>query len=103
MTIIDRLFVQREMSEEKKRRAKPLRGCRRVLAKFGAGGGTLAFVFSLISVILPPTTYAAFPGANGKIAFKSDRDGNDEIYVMNADGTGQTRLTNTPANDDGPA
>ena len=29
-----------------------------------------------------------------KITFYSNRDGNSEIYVMNADGTGQTRLTN---------
>jgi len=28
-----------------------------------------------------------------KIAFQSDRDGNDEIYVMNADGSNQERLT----------
>src|SRR6266542_533118 len=42
---------------------------------------------------------AAFPGANGKIVFTSDRDGNDEIYVMNADGTAQTNLTNNPATD----
>jgi len=46
---------------------------------------------------------AAFPSANGKIAFGSDRDGNAEIYAMNADGTGQTRLTNNPAFDGGPA
>jgi Tol biopolymer transport system component len=45
---------------------------------------------------------AAFPGQNGKIAFESNRDGNLEIYVMNADGSGQTRLTNDPANDDVP-
>jgi TolB protein len=32
-----------------------------------------------------------------KIAFESNRDGNKEIYVMNADGTGQTNLTNHPA------
>ena len=31
----------------------------------------------------------------GKIAFVSDRDGNGDIYVMNADGSEQTRLTNT--------
>ncbi len=28
-----------------------------------------------------------------KITFFSNRDGNDEVYVMNADGSGQTRLT----------
>jgi Tol biopolymer transport system component len=32
--------------------------------------------------------------ANGKIAFTSDRDGNREIYLMNADGTNQVRITN---------
>jgi Tol biopolymer transport system component len=39
----------------------------------------------------------------GKIAFTSNRDGNDEIYVMNADGTGATRLTDNPASDYQPA
>ncbi|MBI3659881.1 PD40 domain-containing protein [Candidatus Acetothermia bacterium] len=34
-----------------------------------------------------------------KIAFNSTRDGNFEVYVMNADGSGLTRLTNNPAND----
>ena len=42
---------------------------------------------------------SAFPGANGKIAFTSHRDGNFEVYAMNADGSGQTRLTNNPAID----
>jgi Tol biopolymer transport system component len=35
----------------------------------------------------------------GQIAFTSNRDGNDEIYIMNADGTGVTRLTDNPASD----
>src|SRR5205809_8140657 len=39
----------------------------------------------------------------GTIAFVSARDGNQEIYVMNADGSGVSRLTNTPAPDIGPA
>ncbi len=46
---------------------------------------------------------AAFPGDNGKIAFTTDFA---SIYVMNADGTGQTRLTNNPpdpASDHAPA
>lgn len=38
-----------------------------------------------------------------KIVFQSGRDGQSEIYVMNADGSGQTRLTNNPALDTGPA
>lgn len=37
-----------------------------------------------------------------RIAFTSDRDGNNEIYVMNADGSNQTRLTNNPAPDSAP-
>ena len=44
-----------------------------------------------------PTPWApAWSPDGAKIAFKSDRDGNWEIYVMNADGSGQTRLTNNP-------
>jgi TolB protein len=53
--------------------------------------------------MLVPSAGATFPGANGKIAFYSTRDGNSEIYVMNADGTGQTRLTNNAFDDGRPA
>ena len=38
-----------------------------------------------------------------KIAFTSNRGGNEEIYLMNADGSGQTNLTNTAAQDFSPA
>ena len=38
--------------------------------------------------------------ANGKISFTSDRDGNREIYVMDAGGTNQVRLTNNSVVDD---
>ncbi|HAI09854.1 MAG TPA: hypothetical protein DCM17_11045, partial [Dehalococcoidia bacterium] len=37
------------------------------------------------------------------IAFRSNRDCNHEIYTMNVDGSGQTRLTNDPSEDDTPA
>jgi Tol biopolymer transport system component len=40
---------------------------------------------------------------SGLIAFTSDRDGNFEIYVMNPDGSNQTRLTNNAAADEFPA
>jgi Tol biopolymer transport system component len=38
-----------------------------------------------------------------KIAFVSERDGNPEIYVMNADGSGLKRLTNCHARDCSPS
>ena len=45
-----------------------------------------------------PTTQDA-SASTPRIAFHSNRDGNWEIYVMNADGSGQTRLTDNPARD----
>jgi Tol biopolymer transport system component len=38
-----------------------------------------------------------------KLAFMSNRDGNFELYVANADGGNVHRLTNNPANDFNPA
>src|SRR5205807_3328337 len=38
-----------------------------------------------------------------RIAFTSHRDGNAQVYVMNADGSAQTRLTNTAAQDYDPS
>jgi len=53
------------------------------------------------------TTYAGrdwLPAASpdgSKIAFTSDRDGPGELFVMNADGSGQTNITNDPGAADG--
>jgi len=60
------------------------------------------FIVLCLAFIAVPLA-AATTHVNAKIAFDSNRDGNDEIYVMNADGTGQTRLTNNAASDVGPA
>ena len=60
----------------------------------------LAMVASLLLTQPQKPAQAAFPGQNGKIAFVSDRDGVDEVYSMNPDGTGQTRLTTNKAFDD---
>jgi hypothetical protein len=49
----------------------------------------------------PPSGASA--GDGGLIAFVSDRDGNHEVYAMNANGTGQTNLTNNPGVDSGPS
>jgi WD40 repeat protein len=52
-----------------------------------------------------PLPFDSFTSGNGggRIAFVSSRDGNSEIYVVNADGTGLTRLTDDPAVDAYPA
>ena len=41
--------------------------------------------------------------ASGRIAFYSNRDGDDEIFVINADGSGVVRLTENDYTDYGPA
>ncbi len=55
------------------------------------------------ALLMPAFASAALPGANGKIAFVSGRDGNDEIYVMNADGSNQTSISRSPAADSRPS
>ena len=45
---------------------------------------------------------AHLPSNIGRIVFTSMRDGNPEIYVMDADGGNQERLTNHPASDAAP-
>lgn len=44
----------------------------------------------------------AFNGPPHSIAFHSNRDGNNEVYVMNPDGSDQTRLTFESRNDQRP-
>ena len=56
--------------------------------------------FDLFDVVLDPCSIIE---VQGRIAFHSDRDGNVEIYVMNADGSGQTNLTNNSGDDGEPA
>ena len=46
--------------------------------------------------------YSASPFGRSQIAFHSEREGNLDIYVMNADGTGQTRLTHNHTEDSYP-
>ena len=53
----------------------------------------------LAALAFAAPAHAAFPGANGKIAFSYG----GEIRVINPDGTGDTQLTNNGAVDDNPA
>ena len=63
-------------------------------------GVAIIFASSVFTVPLNQSAYGGtFPGQNGLIAFTTFRhsvgyQANYEIYVMDADGSGQTRLTN---------
>ena len=59
-------------------------------AVFNGGGGSAYIYGTRASTLVTPPE---------KIAFSSNRDGNNEIYVMNPDGSGQMRLTNDPGSD----
>lgn len=71
-------------------------------------GLAVAVLVALAAVGVDPAE-AAFPGANGKIVFSSDRvtannpTGDDEIFVMNKDGTGVEQLTFNTVPDNQPA
>ena len=70
-----------------------------------ARGATVALVVASqptpTATPLPQPT--PFGGGAGRIAFVSNRDGNLEIYVMNADGSGETNLTRNPDPDFAPS
>ena len=56
----------------------------------------LLAVIGLLRIAIPGATLAAFPGTNGRIAFQSD----DEIAVINADGSGLRVLSELGAGSD---
>src|SRR5256885_7203892 len=47
----------------------------------------------------PRFSASASEGLKGRIAFHSNRDGDFDIYVMNADGSGVTNVTNNDINE----
>ena len=59
------------------------------------------FIFLLIGAMVARNALASHHKA--QIAFSSTRDGNSEIYVMDADGNNQIRLTNHPEADNQPS
>jgi Tol biopolymer transport system component len=64
---------------------------------------TAAMLATAGALLFPATGRPAFPGANGRIAFVSDRDGNAEIYSANPDGSDPQRLTANTVPDTDPA
>ena len=61
----------------------------------GGGGSGLMRLTNNPAIDLP----SEWSPDGTRILFWSDRDGDQEIYVMNADGSGVTRLTNAPGRD----
>jgi Tol biopolymer transport system component len=78
------------------------------LEETGLRTGSVSVLASLSAILLVTApaagrgTTARSAQASTKIAFQSNRDGDFEIYVMNADGSGQRRLTQNPAKDVSP-
>ena len=64
---------------------------------------TLAHFILAVVVVLGLTLLMVCGDAQARIAFMSHRDGNWEIYVMDADGNNQRNLTNNPDDDQSPA
>src|SRR5258708_20999848 len=66
-----------------------------ILTRGGAIGNAAALESNDARSATPAPTQAATSasGGSGKIAFTSDRDGKNNLYVMSADGANRTRLT----------
>jgi Tol biopolymer transport system component len=60
------------------------------------------FLLMATLLVIAPSSFAQ-GSTTSKIAFVSYRDGNAEIYVMNPDGSDQTRITDHPASDVNPS
>ena len=55
-----------------------------------------------ISILYLIMTISAFSELGGKIVFTTDRSGNADVYIVDADGTGGKQLTKDGASDDQP-
>src|ERR671916_2885491 len=85
---------------------------RRLLVALVMAAAVAAMMLAVVMVVGARPAQAAYPGANGKIVFESDRTtgtgvdnptGDFEIFTMNKDGTGLTQLTHNTASDYGPS
>ena len=63
----------------------------------------LAYLILAIVIVLGLTLLMVVVDAQAQIAFSSDRDGNKEIYVMDADGKNQRRITRNPSRNTDPS
>ncbi|MGH9177886.1 MAG: TolB family protein [Acidimicrobiales bacterium] len=68
--------------------------------RLGAGlAGAVMIAGAASASIGAGPSSAVVPGDNGLITFESNRGGDNDIYVMNSDGTIEVNLTKHPAND----
>ena len=82
---------------------KPPIGPRSLAARLTLAAFALAALASTFGGILvedPSDSEAAHPGKPGLIAFDSRRNGSTDVYTMNQDGSGVTRLTGDHPDDD---
>ena len=66
-------------------------------------GATCVILTALVAGFSVSPAGAVLQGANGRIAFVSDRDGDKEIFSSRADGSGVKQLTTNTAQDYDPA
>ena len=59
------------------------------------------FVIFTACVFMAAALHVQGQSGGGQMLFYTNRDGNQEIYRMNSDGSNQTRLTNTPDSENG--
>ena len=82
------------------------------MTKINHGRAVAVFLAVILAAVLVPVASAktvganSFPGSTGAIAYATNRDGGTDannVFRMNADGFGQTRLTETPGKNTQPA
>ena len=76
---------------------------RRLFERSSRAAAALIATLAVLASLADSALAGTYPGGNGLIAFTSSRDGDVEIYLMNPDGTGQRRLTNSPGSDSQPS
>jgi len=70
-----------------------------VMCSLGIMVSTESLLIALVGEPPPEDFHPSWSPDGSRIAFISSRDGNYEIYVMDADGSNQQCLTDNPAND----
>jgi len=94
-TELEPLTTQKAPTSQRRKWIPALAAAAAVLILIGGVG--------LLTRTTVTTTPTALEDSVGKIVFHSARDGHLEVYVMDADGSNPTRLTDNPAYDGDPA